>query len=174
MTKTILTALIACSGLAHAQVAIGNCSNATLQGDYAFTITGQILTPSASAGPVAGVTWTHFDGAGNLTQIDHVVHNGQTPFEDWRPGNGPYTVNSDCTGTATITAFPTDPRDAGPPLHLYFVVSTDGSQIRTVVSDPPAAVNPAMSFSAAITSIGVRIWPLSGGSSAVPQATNAR
>jgi hypothetical protein len=92
---------VACSvGLAHA----GNtCSNKTIAGDYAFTITGQILAPPAAAGPVAGVALTHFDGHGNMNQVDHVLHNGVTPIEDWRPGIGPYQVNPDCTGWFTIT-----------------------------------------------------------------------
>jgi len=33
-----------CSGFAHA-AGPGSCSNETLRGGYAFTITGQILTP---------------------------------------------------------------------------------------------------------------------------------
>lgn len=39
--------------LAAVQCAAAQCSDATLNGPYAFTITGQILTPAA--GPVSGV-----------------------------------------------------------------------------------------------------------------------
>ena len=138
------------TGAAHA---VGPCSNATLDGDYSFTITGQILAPAKAAGPVAGVAKTHFDGNGNMLQLDHVVHNGVAPIEMWRHGSGPYEVNDDCTGSMTINQEPTDPADASPSLKLYFLIAADGNEIRAVVSGSPT-VPP---FEAAITSIGTRI-----------------
>ena len=133
----------------HAQAA---CSNSTLHGRYAFTITGQILAPAPAAGLVSGTAMTVFDGNGGLTQVDHVVKNGVAPQEDWRPATGSYGINPDCTGWMTITAHPTQPADASPELKLYIVVTRDGSQVDTVVSGSPVA--PA--FAAQITSIGVR------------------
>lgn len=128
------------------------CSNQTLHGRYEFTITGQILTPPPAAGPVSGVAITEFDRAGSLTQVDHVVHNGTLPVEDWRPGSGSYSINSDCTGWMTIGSQPTDPADTSPELKLFIVVTKDGREIRTVVSGSPTAPP----FSANITSTGVR------------------
>ncbi len=129
------------------------CSTATLSGTYAFQIVGQILTPAPVAGPVAGVALTSFDGFGNLTQVDNVVHGGIAPAEDWRPSTGTYTVNPNCTGTFTFKPAPTDPKDAGPALTVHFVILQDGSQIFTTVTGssntPP--------FTAAITSIGIRV-----------------
>jgi len=145
----------AATGAAHA---LGPCSNATLDGNYAFTITGQILAPAPAVGLVAGVAKTHFDGQGNMKQIDHVVHNGVAPIEEWRPGSGPYQVNADCTGSMTITAEPTDPADGSPELNLFFVIGDNGKEIRTVVSGSPQV----SSFTAAITSIGTKIEPLDG------------
>jgi hypothetical protein len=78
-----------------------SCSNGTLAGTYAFQLTGQILAPAAAIGSVAGVALTVFDGYGNLSQVDNVVHNGAAPIEDWRPATGTYTVNANCTGTFT-------------------------------------------------------------------------
>jgi hypothetical protein len=130
------------------------CSNATLRGDYAFTITGQILAPAPAAGLVSGVAMTHFDGDGKLTQFDHVLHNGIAPAETWRPGSGPYHVNADCTGYMTITPEPTVPSDASPVLTLYFVIGNNGSDIRTVVSGSPTS--PA--FSALITSTATKVY----------------
>jgi hypothetical protein len=129
------------------------CSNATLAGTYSFHLTGQILAPAAAAGPVSGVALTVFDGYGNLTQVDNVVHNGVAPVEDWRPATGTYTVNANCTGTFTFTPQPTNPQDASPALLLHFVVSSDGSEIRTVVTGSPTTP-PLM---VAITSTGVRM-----------------
>jgi hypothetical protein len=144
---------IACAvGIAHASDP-GPCSNETLRGDYAFTITGQILAPPPAAGLVAGVAWTHFDGHGNMKQVDHVIHNGVAPVEEWRPGSGPYQVNPDCTGYFTISPMPTDPADGSPELKLFFVLANDGHEIRTVVSGSPS-VPP---FTAEITSIGTRV-----------------
>lgn len=127
----------------HAQAA---CSDSTLHGRYAFTITGQILGPPPAAGLVTGVAMTFFDGDGGGSQVDHAVHNGVPFVEDWRPGSVTYSINPDCTGTMTITPRPTDPADFGPPLHLYIVVTRDGSQVDTVVSNPLTQT----------TSIGVR------------------
>lgn len=128
------------------------CTNATLQGNYAFTVTGQILAPAGAAGMVAGVTMTHFDANGNFTQVDHVVHAGIPPVEEWRPGHGTYHVNPDCTGYMVLYADPNEPADASPPLRLEIVVTQDGNLIRTVVSGSPAS----SAFEAAITSTGTR------------------
>ena len=144
----MLPALLLAAGQAR-----GACSNDTLHGRYAFTITGQILAPVPAAGPVSGVAITDFDGAGGLTQQDHLLHNGVLPVEDWRPGTGTYSINADCTGWMTINPQPTVPADGSPDLKLYIVVAEDGHEIRTVVSGSPT-VPP---FSASITSIGIRI-----------------
>ncbi|MGB6975132.1 MAG: hypothetical protein WBD67_10655 [Terracidiphilus sp.] len=148
------TAATLCHGESNAP-----CSNATLNGDYAFNVTGQILAPAPVAGPVSGVTMTHFKPSGTFTQVDHVVHAGVPPVEEWRPGSGTFHVNPDCTGYMVIYAQPTNPADASPPLRLEIVVTHDGSLIRTVVSGSPA--NPA--FEAAIVSTGIRapaVFPL--------------
>jgi len=118
----------------------GPCSQESLKGEYAFTITGQILSGPA-AGPVTGVAMTHFDGDGILQQVDHVVHNGSLPAMEWRPATGTYTVNDDCTGAAQINF-----TDGSPSLNLRFVLAKHGAEIRTVVSNPGTA----------ITSIGIK------------------
>jgi hypothetical protein len=128
-----LVASMAISGAAHADDKSDVCSLATLHGDYGFTISGQILGGPAP-GPVNGVALTTFDGNGGLTQTDFVVKNGAPagPLDAFRTGeSGTYTVNADCTGTATIN-FP----DAKPPqqIVLMFVVANHGEQIRTVVA----------------------------------------
>ena len=146
MKKLTMWMMAGAALLAVAVQAQAACSNSTLHGRYAFTITGQILAPSPAAGLVSGVAMTFFDGDGGGSQLDHAVHNGVPPVEDWRPGSISYSINPDCTGTMTITQHPTDPADFGPPLHLYIVVTRDGSQVDTVVSSPLTQV----------TSIGVR------------------
>jgi hypothetical protein len=143
--------LVPVAGLVSGQASAA-CSNHTLHGNYAFHISGQILAPAPVAGVVSGVALTWFDGSGYLNQVDHAVHNGVPPMEDWRPGEGTYSINTDCTGWMTITQHPTDPADGGPELKLYIVVTEDGNEVQTVVSDSPTAA----AFAANITSTGVR------------------
>ena len=102
------------------------CSDRTLRGDYAFAIDGTIL---AAPGPllVRGVSMTHFDGHGNLSQVDFVTLNGVAGSPDWRPATGTYEINSDCTGKAQILP------GGAPPLNLRLVVGDRGRQIWTVV-----------------------------------------
>ena len=49
------------------------CSNATLHGDYAFTINGQVFPPGKPMITRDGVAMTHFDGNGVLSQNDFVM-----------------------------------------------------------------------------------------------------
>jgi hypothetical protein len=119
----------------------GPCSNRTLRGDYGFTIEGQILI-GPKAGLIRGVVMTHFDGRGNLSQVDHVLDNGAPPPVEWSPAIGTYTVNSDCTGTLQLTF-----TDGRPPINQKLVVVSQGKQVRTVVSDAGRA----------ITAIGTRV-----------------
>ncbi|MGA3235737.1 MAG: hypothetical protein ABSG03_05520 [Bryobacteraceae bacterium] len=151
MVSAAIVAL-ALTGPAYAQANNG-CANATLHGIYAFHITGQILAPAAVAGPVSGVALTTFDGLGNLTQIDNIVHNGVVPVEDWRPASGSYSVNSDCTGTFTFTPMPTNSADAGPALKVHFVLTNSGAEILTVVTGSPNTPP----FVASIVSTGNRL-----------------
>ena len=136
-TKMLLAATILC-GCASLQAAPG-CSLASLYGNYGFTITGQILA-GPTAGPVAGVALTTYDGNGVLTQVDHVLHNGQIPTDEWRSATGSYTLNSNCTGTMQVVF-----SDGSPNLNLHIVVDQRLGQIRTVVDGDVA-----------ITSIGSR------------------
>jgi hypothetical protein len=148
VTRLAIFGLAAIGGL-HAQ----GCTNLTIAGRYAFTITGSILAPAPVAGPVAGVALTTFDGFGNLTQVDHVTHNGVLPVEAWRPATGTYSVNSDCTGTFTFTPAPTNPADNGPALTVFFVIAQSGAEIHTAVSGSPNTPP----FVASLNSSGVRV-----------------
>jgi hypothetical protein len=136
------------------------CSNATLKGDYAFTVSGQIFLPGPGSTTLVvqrdGIAMTHFDGVGNLTQVDYVLSSPNAPAP---PGaaptdavtgfhteeSGKYTVNSDCTGTFTIidpdfvgTSIP------GPVVTVKFVLSDHGRSIHTIVTSlvPPGAKGP--------------------------------
>jgi hypothetical protein len=111
----------------------GPCSNRTLFGDYGLTVEATLLGPNL---PLRALVMQHFDGKGNLTQVDHVVVGGVPPAQEWTPGTGTYTVNPDCTGAAVINS-PSVPA----PLHIHFVVVNSGKQMFQVVdADASSAI----------------------------------
>jgi hypothetical protein len=101
------------------------CTNHTLHGDYGSQIEGTILGPNL---PFRGLAMGHFDGNGNITQVDHIVFNGIPPLIEWTAGTGTYSVNPDCTGSGVINS----PSSQGP-VNLHFVVVNHGKQINQVV-----------------------------------------
>jgi len=105
------------------------CSERTIAGNYAFSIEGTLLLPQGGTLLLRGISLAHYDGRGNMTQIDHVVTNGAAPQEEWTPGTGTYTVNPDCTGTQTIDI----PGNPSSPVNLHFVIDQGGKEIRQVV-----------------------------------------
>ena len=113
------------------------CSNRTLRGDYGFAIEGDILA-GPNRIPLRDVAMTHFDGEGNLSQVEHPVFNGVPLPIEWSPSSGTYNVNADCTGTAQIIP------PGHPPVNLHLVVVRHGTEIHTVVD-----VN-------AVTSVGIK------------------
>jgi hypothetical protein len=151
------------------------CSNSTLRGDYAFTVSGQFFLPGPNSTTITvqrdGIAMTHFDGAGNLSQVDLVL---SSPNASAPPGppptdpvtgfhteeHGTYTVNSDCTGTFTIhnpdfegTAIP------GPVITVKFVLSNGGRSIHTIVTSliPPRMTAPVPAL---IHSEGHKLGPI--------------
>jgi len=78
------------------------CSNATLKGDYAFSVL-TIVAP-APPGPNVVVGLTTFDGRGGIMQIDFPGNGGTdlglTAFRTGQTGS--YTVDPNCTGFMTV------------------------------------------------------------------------
>lgn len=102
--KRILAAAIGLPALSGAAWAGGSddlgCSNATLKGDYAFSVLN-IATP---AGPGVVVGLGKFDGKGGYTQIDYPGDGLRTSdLTQFRTGQtGTYMVSPDCTGFQEI------------------------------------------------------------------------
>jgi hypothetical protein len=105
-----------------------SCSERTLRGNYGFSIDGTILAGTPNAFLLRGVAMTHFDGHGNLSQVDFTTRNGAPIGADWRPAVGTYVINADCTGAAQII-----PGDGSPTLNLRLVVVDRGREVRTIV-----------------------------------------
>jgi hypothetical protein len=157
-TLIVAVGLFALSIATQAQDNDG-CSNATLRGNYAFRISGEIFVPNTSTTPPTpttavmvyrdGVAMTHFDGNGNLTQVDFVMGNGLIPSRQTPAPNpqnvdpttgfstgewGTYEVHPDCTGTASINFPPPLDMETGNVITLMFVISNGGRTLHTIVS----------------------------------------
>lgn len=78
-----------------------HCSTAAQAGNWAYTYTGTIFTPS---GPLPAAAVGHFseDATGNLTGSQSRSVAGSSGIEDI---SGTASINKDCTGTATIGVF---------------------------------------------------------------------
>src|SRR5215470_2040093 len=135
------------------------CTNATLRGDYAFTISGQIFIPNGPVIQREGIAMTHFDGAGGLSQVDVVLSSpnaappaGASPTDPvtgfHTQETGTYVVHSDCTGTFTINfpplVTPTGASIPGAIIVVKFVISSGGRTVYSIVTSltPPGAPGP--------------------------------
>ena len=153
---TATLAVLAAAPLALAQtVDNDHCSDSTLNGDYAFTVNGQIFPATGAVVTRDGVAITHFDGVGNLTQADFVMqfpdkNGGSSPV----PGEpdavtgfntgeqGRYHVFEDCTGEFEIDFPPIGM--GGAVIKARFVLADHGRHIHTTVysAQPPHAPGP--------------------------------
>jgi len=140
----MIGAFLASSAFATAETEDGACSNRTLQGDYGFAVEGLILPAPGVSIPVRGLHVTHFDGKGNLTQVDSILLNGD-PISDWTPVTGTYHVDANCTGTMLL-----HPSNGGF-VNLRIVVVRNGKEIHAVVWPP--FDGPART----VTSVGVKV-----------------
>ena len=89
--------LLVVAGLAPSGQA-GQCSLAGTAGKYGFTLTGTVILPTGPV-PIAAVGRATLDAAGNASGTESRSVGGGFADETF---TGTYTVNSDCTGTATI------------------------------------------------------------------------
>ena len=131
----VVTLLLALSGMAWAQADDNDgCSNATLKGDYGFSVSAQTLNANGTTTFASIVGMTHYDGVGTFTQVDFALFNGvpgpgpTDPTTGFRTGQtGTYTVYPDCTGSAKLDApyFPA-------PVQLKFVLTHHGRTIHSV------------------------------------------
>ena len=78
------------------------CSTATVAGDWGFTLTGTILTPSGGV-PAAAIATSAFDKNGIITNATEARNVGGGYADETITGY--WTVNSDCTGTLYVNAY---------------------------------------------------------------------
>ena len=102
-----------------------NCSIGAARGKYAYTFTGSIV----GVGPTTAVGVITINGDGTLSTIDTQSINGV--IQRQRALTGTYTINDNCTGTATFSSGLTGD----------FVLADEGREIRIVLSTPGTVVS---------------------------------
>jgi len=76
------------------------CSVQTLHGSYAYSADGYVGQAPGPFTPVAEAGVYDFDGSGSFSTSNTISFGGNIIP---RTATGTYTVNGDCTGTASIT-----------------------------------------------------------------------
>jgi len=119
---------VALSVAPAASAADKGCSNATLQGTFAFYGTGFIVSPAAVAGPNATVLALTFDGNGAVTSTfgSSSLNGNIGPQTE----TGTYNVNADCTGTYSVLISP-----AGFTAHYLFVADESVNELQIICTD---------------------------------------
>ena len=117
----ILAALLIVATAGTAQASGGNCSTATLKGNY-----GAVLTGFAGVAAFATLDLVTADGFGNASGSGTSNVGGTVSTT---PISFTYTINSDCTGSATFSNGSTQ----------NLIVKQDGSEVYILRTGPPQA-----------------------------------
>jgi hypothetical protein len=135
IAKTFAIAAITVLAFAMARTANAQdkrCSEATLEGTFAYTSTGFIVAAPIPplVGPTAEVGTQHFNGQGGVTFTFNASQNGNIG-----PGTatGTYTVNHNCTGTFTEDL-------PGFTAHYSFVIDDNGNGFQAICQDAGVVV----------------------------------
>jgi hypothetical protein len=120
----------------------GHCSIAKSAGNYAFTLSGTLIIPAVGPVPIAAVGRAMLAADGTVSGTEARNVGGQYADETF---TGTFSINADCTGTATLSFF-----EAGQLVRIS-VLSTvgddDSHEIRMVQKSltlPNAATLPAI------------------------------
>jgi hypothetical protein len=98
-----LLCLLAVPLLAQPQIGGGNCSTATLSGNYSATLNGRAFTAADSlTSTTEGVGSVAFDGQNKVTFT--LTTNTNKTFGTAVTLAGTYSLQANCTGTVTITS----------------------------------------------------------------------
>jgi hypothetical protein len=102
------------------------CGLHILRGGYGFAFQGQVVPPGADL-DIAGAGRIVFDGQGGLSGNEWASTNGAQETLTFK---GSYSVQPDCTGTATIM------NSNGRTDHIQFGVIEGGQEFNFTVTDP--------------------------------------
>ena len=106
------------------------CSNATLQGDYGFLVSGIRGAGPGLTESFVGTGVRTYDGHGNFTHIDS-THGQLSGAARDREASGTYEVHANCTGRAMMI-LPGVPF----PIETSFVIVDRGRQLNDAVMSP--------------------------------------
>jgi hypothetical protein len=102
------------------------CSLASLQGSYAFHVSGtNVSNPYLPQGPFAAVGKNTYDGRGHMSGVIIVSASGTMITSGY---TGTYTINSDCVGSKSASL------DIGLTVGFNFVMDDDLREIRMIVT----------------------------------------
>jgi len=130
IAKTFTLAAVTALALGIAPTANASdkgCTNASLQGTFAYTSTGSIASPPEIAGPIAEVGTQVFDGKGGTTATATISSNGSMTQ---LAITGTYTLNGDCTGTMALQVSPFNIT-----VHVLFVMDTTLNGFQAMETD---------------------------------------
>lgn len=116
--------------LGCAPSASAQCTDQNLHGRYGYIVSGWAPAPPPSTGlvPVAAVGVVTFDGEGILNAQETANNNGVITRRT--QGVGIYTVNSNCTGSATVAG-----DFAGFTFDFMIIPGTNGSEFSLIVTN---------------------------------------
>ena len=119
----ILVFILALGSATWAQPApAGSCSNATLDGNSGFVVTGTDPNgPTAIGGQITA------DGKGGFTGVETISDNGNVTADV--PVTGTYIVHANCTGKGKITP------KGGSASHFNFTIVSGGTDVQLVITD---------------------------------------
>ena len=129
--KRILSVLFALAVVVTTTSTVyAQCSNATVNANYAFTDSGfekNLRSQKEPEIPIAVVGVLRFDGAGNASLNFTIAFDGG--ITEGLTDTGTYIVNSDCTGSISFTA-------GDIPINFNMVVSGGGAEIFGLPTSP--------------------------------------
>ena len=118
------------------------CSEATLKGTYLFAQNGVEIKGNSEQRPVAIAGYEVFDGNGKVKGVDSSNFNGEITRNE--RFSGTYSVNADCTGTATYSD--------GTRYDQF--IAPDGSILTFVLTKPSEGVTSAFELQVTAKRVG--------------------
>jgi hypothetical protein len=139
-------------GIAFKQ-GVPTCTNAGVEGGFAFQTTGVLLSGAPATGPVAFIGELNLavnpSGAGEISGHIAGSENGAILTFAEEPVTGSYTIDADCRGKATIKL------KGVPEMHFGLVVVDSGRKMLIIETDVNTVVSGSLSKSNEITSTEV-------------------
>jgi hypothetical protein len=126
-----LAALLAPGGSSPGALAAGGCGPRSLNGAYGYAVQGQVIPPGTPELDTAVAGRIVFDAHGGLSGYEWASTNG---VQETVTFTGSYSVQPDCTGTATLV------NSNGRTDHITLGLVEGGHELNLTVTDPGAVI----------------------------------